>query len=200
MSPGQPADGRRLPCTKLPCVLCWALGGHPQLQPHRVGADGGPRAPSRPWLSSKQPWAGSVLEGAARPAVVWAAPAPREAVGASVCVCGGRRRSRGSPRADVPSHVAVTEATLSAPWGPLPSRARPRVTDPASLLPTLSLCRPACPGPRQLLAKALRPAGLPSPRCPYSRCDPAPGGPSPRMWGSLHLVLAVAAPSAPCCP
>lgn len=72
LEPGPAADGRLLPCTKLPCVLCWGLGGHPQLQPHRVGAEGGPGAPSHPWLSSEQPWAGSVLEGPhARP---WRGP------------------------------------------------------------------------------------------------------------------------------
>lgn len=183
---------------KLPCVLCWALGGHPQLQPHRVGADGGPRAPSRPWLSSKQPWAGSVLEGAACPAVVWAAPAPREAVGRlSVSAVAG-----GAP-VGLPGQTSP--AMLPSPRQPCQLRGNPSppVPGPGSL--TLRRSCPLCPsaarhprGPDSCWLRCCAQRGLPSPQCLCSRCDPAPGGPSPWMWGSSHLVLAVAAPSALC--
>lgn len=120
----------------------------------------------------------------------------------SVCVCGGRRRSHGSPGADVPSHVAVTEATVSAPWGPLPS---PPVPGPGSLTlrrscPSAPLCPSAARhprGPDSCRPRGCARRGLPSPQRPCSRCNPAPGGPSPRTWGSSHLALAASAPSAP---
>lgn len=144
-------------------------GGHPQLQPPRVGAEGGPRAPSRPWLSSKQPWASSVLEARGphlRPGRLWVhlclrwqAVLPWVSWGRCPQPC---RRHRGNP--------------VSSEGNP-PPRARPRVTDPASLLPTLPLCRPASPGPGQLLAKALRPAGPPVTPVSVQQVRPGPWRP-----------------------
>lgn len=191
----------------------WGLGGGPGFL-SALGLAPSSSGPAPSWRAPR-----------AQP-VAWATSAAREAVGASVCVRRGRRRSRGSPGADVPSRVAVTEATLSVPWGlgcwgarfaaearpgpagslpllgtpPLPSRTRPRVTDPASLLPispTLSVRHRASPGPGQLLARALHPAGpLLSPQRPHGRRDPSPWRPSPRTRGSSQLVLRAAAPSA----
>ena len=218
MSTGRLADGWSLPCTKLPCVLCRELGagraGGSPAAPAPQGRGWGEALGSFPPLAQFRAALGRLRAGGPRtPGPSLGCTCRQEAVGASVCVRRGRRCSHGPPGADVPSRVAVTEATLSAPWGlggwgdefaagappgaagslpllgtpPLPSRTRPRVTDPVSLLPispTLSARHPWGPDSCQLGHCAWRPHG---------RCDPGPWWPSPRMWGSLQLVLRAAA-------
>lgn len=200
------------------CVGSWAqagLGGHPQLQPNRVGPGGRPRAPFRPRLGSEQLWAGSELEGPTRPARRVGRTCRREAVGASICV----RRAGGAPMglpgqtspAESPSPrqpcqlpgawgVGGTSLLLESPqglqaaclcWGPLPS---PPAPGPGSL----TLCR-SCPSAPFCPPAARHPWGPDScqpghcARRPHGRCDPGPWWLSPRTRGSSQLVLRVAA-------
>lgn len=247
MSTGRPADGRSLPCTKLPCVLCWELGagraGGSPAAPAQQGRAWGEAPGSFPPPARFRAALGRLRAGG--PHTPGPSCGPHLPPGGCGCVhlCAPCRRcSYGPPGADIPSRVAVTEATLSAPWGlggwgdkfaagvppgpagslpllgtpPLPSRTRPRVTDPVSLLPIspiLSARRPASLGPGQLPAGALRPA---SPRqvrpwplvavssdaglltaCPQGGCRPLPGhlGPVTRLLTDACLATPASAPS-----
>lgn len=125
------------------------------------------------------------------PAPCWRGRTPRRGVGRTcpqggcgcVCLCLRWQAvlpwvSRGRRPQPCRRHRGNRVSSVGTP--PLSSCARPRVTDPASLLPvspTLSLCRPASPGPGQLPAKGLRPAGPPVTPASVQQVQPGPWRP-----------------------